>query len=94
MPDPNSLKVGDLIRFVAIPEEWSHPDHTIRAESIAFMKAMLKRASPSRVASVGEDGTPWIHARLSVRGKFYYHCWAIMESTGWRQVRRRRQEID
>lgn len=25
MPDPKTLKVGDKVKFVALPEEWSAP---------------------------------------------------------------------
>jgi hypothetical protein len=89
VPDPKCLKVGDLVRFMALPDEWSRPGYTVHLESVAFMRAMIRRAWPSRVVEIDEYGQPWIHARLRVRGRLHYHSWGIMESTGWSLVRRR-----
>ena len=89
MPDPHSLKVGDRIRFVSIPEEWNEPGREPTRESMRFMKHMLKRKSLSRVYEIDEYGQPWISARLRINGKVEHHRWAIMESTGWRKVRKR-----
>ena len=30
MPAPESLKVGDLVRFVALPDEWLRPRYTVQ----------------------------------------------------------------
>ena len=90
MPDPKTLKVGDLIRFVTIPDEWSRTGYHVLPDSVAFMKSMLKRKWPSRVTTIDDDGIPRIHARLRAQGKLHYHYWRIMESTGWRSVKRRR----
>jgi hypothetical protein len=89
MPDPRTLKVGNLVRFVAIPTEWSQPGYTVHRESVAFMKKMIKRTWPSRVYEIDEYGQPWITARIRERGKLCLHIWAIFESTGWRCVQRR-----
>ena len=86
MPDPLSLKIGDRVRFTSLPEERSLADYSTPRESICFMKRMLKRTWPSRVAEIGEYGNPWIHARIRVRGKVHHHSWSILESTGWRIV--------
>ena len=83
MPNPQSLEIGDLVRFVALPDEWLLPGHTVHAESIGFMKKMIRRSWPSRVSEIDEYGCPWIHARTRERGRIYYHSWDIMESTGW-----------
>jgi hypothetical protein len=91
MPDPKSLKVGDLVRFVSIPTEWSTPGYTIHRDSVLFMKKMIKRGRSSRVREIDEYGQPWIHARIRERGSIHYHSWAIFESTGWRRVNRRRK---
>lgn len=90
MPDPKCLKRGDLVRFVSLPEEWSEKKFSISAESISFMKKMIKRSWPSRVCEIDEFGNPWISARIRERGRCRHHTWAIMESTGWRCVERRR----
>jgi hypothetical protein len=90
MPDPKSLKVDDLVRFVSLPEEWSRPGYTLLPESRLFMRKMIQRCWPSRVHEVDEYGNPWIHARVRERGKYRFHSWAVLESTGWRRVKRRK----
>jgi hypothetical protein len=86
MPDPKTLKVGDLVRFVAIPAEWSRPGYTVQACDRSFMKRMIQRTWPSRVYQIDEFGQPWVSARIRERGKLCHHFWAILESTGWRRV--------
>jgi hypothetical protein len=89
MPDPRSLKVGDLVRFIALPEAWSRPDYHVHRESVAFMKELIRRSWPSRVCAIDEYGYPWIRARVRQRGVIHHHHWLITESTGWRRVNRR-----
>jgi|GEM_PF-4824593 len=89
MPDPLQLKVGNLVRFVSIPEEWARPGYHVPRDVIQFMKRMIRRKWPSRVQGLDDSGYPWIHAMIRQRGKRYWHTWLITESTGWRKVRRR-----
>ncbi len=60
MPDPKKLKVGDRIRFIRFPEEWSRPGIGVHRDSVAFMNAMIRRHFPSRVYKVDEEGYPWL----------------------------------
>jgi hypothetical protein len=90
MPDPATLKVGDKIRFISVPDEWASPDCGVSRESRRFMKHMLMRGFPSRVYEIDEYGRPWIAARLRIKGKIEHHTWAIVERTGWRKVAERR----
>ncbi len=89
MPDPKTLQVGDRVRFVSIPTEWSQPGFTVHAFDRSFMKKMIQRTWPSRVYEIDEYGQPWISARIRENGKLCHHIWAIFESTGWRRVNRR-----
>lgn len=89
MPNPKSLQVGDLVRFVSLPDEWSRPDYAVPRGSIAFMKRMMRRSWPSRVYKIDERGYPWVSARTCERGKWKYHTWMIAESSGWRHVKRK-----
>ena len=88
MPDPLSLRIGDLVRFVSILDEWSHPGIRIPRESMLFMNEMIQRTWPSRISRIDESGYPWIEARIRQRGRIHYHAWLITESTGWRRVNR------
>lgn len=88
MPNPRKLKVGDRVRFFAMPDEWSHPQFTLSAYDRDFMKAMIKRQFPSRIYWVDDFGYPWIKARIKQRNKYVWHSWGISETTGWRQVKK------
>ncbi len=89
MPEPQELKVGDKVMFIAMPDEWTTPSCEIPEESILFMERMNKRKFPSRVYEIDEYGQPWICAIFKENGERRYHTWAIMESTGWRKVKKR-----
>jgi hypothetical protein len=89
VPNPKALQVGDFVRFTALPNEWSRTGYWVHRECVTFMKAMIRRTWPSRVAKIDEYGCPWINARMRVRGRLYHHSWAILESTGWCKVGRR-----
>ena len=89
MPDPKKLKVGDRVKFVALPDEWDAPRYSTPDEDVAFMKAMIARTWPSRVCRIDESGFPWIEARMRNRSRIVYHGWGIYENTGWRLVRKR-----
>ena len=89
MPDPKTLKVGDLIRFTELPAEWSQKGFTIHSDTIRFMKKMIRRTWPSRVCMIDEYGQPWIEAVTIERGKRHYHSYGIFETTGWRRVQSR-----
>jgi len=89
MPDPKRLKVGDKIKFVALPDGWSAPSFKVPRCSIAFMKKMIARIWPSRVCRIDEDGYPWIQSRIREGGRIVHHDWMICEQTGWRLVRNR-----
>ena len=86
MPDPSQLKVGDRVRIIAVPEEWSRPGFFVHRDSRAFMQAMIKRRFPSRVFKIDADGVPWIRARTKVGDRLVYHEWDIRESTGWKRI--------
>ena len=89
MLDPRTLKVGDKIRFISMPDEWAELECHIPRESRRLMEHMLLRRFPSRVCQIDEHGWAGIAVRLRIDGKIEHHSWAIREKTGWRKVRRR-----
>lgn len=90
MPDSRKLKVGDRVRFVELPTEWSEEHVIVPAYSLAFMKRLIARGRSSRVSAI-RDGFPETEVRLSrADGGIDYHFWTITESTGWCRVRPRR----
>ena len=52
MPDPKTLEVGDRVRFIVLPDEWSLPGYFVHPESRAFMRKMIdRRHAPVSVRS-------------------------------------------
>ena len=88
MPDPSKLRVGDYVRFVDVPDEWSKPGLTLPKEDRAFMKVLIKRRYPSRIYEIDERGFPWVMMRVKDGKKYIWHHWSISESTGWRRVKK------
>ena len=89
MPDPKKLKIGDKVKFVALPDEWNAPGYFVHDETVAFMKAMIARTWPSQVCRIDEDGYAWIQARMRHGDGIAHHEWGIFAKTGWRLVRQR-----
>lgn len=73
MPDPKKLKVGDRVRFISLPEEWSRPGIGTPRDCVVFMKAMIWRRCSSRIYEIDKDGYPWIAARMLRRGRWERH---------------------
>jgi len=92
MPNPRDLRVGDFVRFTVLPDEWRRPGYTLHRDSLSFMRILIRRRFPSRVYEIDKYGVPWIAARIRRRGRVEHHSWAIMETTGWRHVRRRAEQ--
>ena len=87
MPDPADLEVGDRIRFVALPDEWTAPGFSVHEESVEFMRTLVARRHSSRVARIDDRGTRWIEARTrDGEGRTHWHEWDVRERTGWVKV--------
>lgn len=87
MPNPADLEVGDRIRFVAQPDEWSAPGYVVQSESVELLRTLVARRHSSRIARIDERGTPWIEVRTRDEGgRTHWHAWSITERTGWMRV--------
>ena len=87
MPDPRELRVGDRVRFVGLPDEWSEPGYQVHDESVALIRTLIERGRSSRVCKITEDGYPWIEVRVRCQdGALEHHSWGIYDSTGWVRV--------
>jgi len=91
MPDPKQLAVGDRVVFSSIPAEWQSANYQVLPECRELMEILVARRGSSRVAWIDEYGQPWIEVRVREKdGSLALHTWSIMETTGWRPVRKRR----
>jgi hypothetical protein len=87
MPDPRRLRVGDRIVYVALPDEWRRPEIRVHAASRRFLRTIVARGRPVRIARVDDDGRPWFRARMRRKdGRLEHHEWCVVETTGWRRV--------
>jgi hypothetical protein len=78
-----SLRIGDRIQFVKIPNEWSKPGFKIQKSDIQFMELLIKRKRKFAIKNIDEYGTSWISFRIQINGKLEEHSWGIIEKTGW-----------
>jgi hypothetical protein len=83
------LRVGDRIRFVAMPPEWDRPGYYVHRDTRRLVRRLIERRRPLRVSKVDEWGVPWVECRFRrPAGGWVYHSLSIIES-GWVRVRSR-----
>ena len=83
MPNPKNLRVGDRIKYVCRPREWSNINFRVCEDDKIFLDELIKRGYWQRVYEIDEYGYPWIYIRLSIKNKVEIHTWAIFEESGW-----------
>lgn len=69
-----TFRVGDRIRLVEFPREFTRPGYVIFPETVRVYRKLLKRKSPLRVWMIDEYDAPWILCRFRRRnGKYEVH---------------------
>ena len=72
------LRVGDRIRLVEIPREFSQPGYFIHRDTMRVYKRLLARRRSLRVYRIDEWGHPWIHCQFRRKdGRWDYHSLAV-----------------
>lgn len=72
------LKVGDYVRLVHMPTEFSRPGYLIYPNTLRAYKRVIKRGRPQRIFQIDAWGVPWISFRFKMKkGKWEYHELAI-----------------
>ena len=86
------LRVGDRIRFVSMPTEFSQPGYFVHKDTLRVYRRLIARRRSVRVAFLGDWGdwkVPWIRCRFRRKdGRIEYHALAINHD-GWVRVRSR-----
>lgn len=74
-----TLKVGDRIRIVSLPDV-----QYIHADTLKVFKKLLKRGRSVRIGRIDGDGRAWYRARF---GKVWHHL--LVAEDNWVKVRSR-----
>lgn len=86
--DWRKLKVGDRIRFVALPTGLSL--NNCHLSTLIAYKTLIKRGRSVRVCRLDEWKMPWIQFRTrGPKGNWIHHR-LLINHDGWVRVRRRK----
>lgn len=86
--DWKTLRIGDRIRFVGLPSEFSKPGYHVAPETIRIYR-MLVNGKPVRVDDIDEYGAPWISTKTRECDGVHEHSLRI-DHDGWVRVRSRK----
>lgn len=99
MPDRTTLKIGDKIRLLRVPQsDLAQRERELRdgqegAGLTADTLEHIIRTNPVvTIDDVDEYGYPWFTRRLkNADGRFELHTLAIMDDESWERVTRRKR---
>jgi hypothetical protein len=85
-----SLKVGDLIRIVALPGGLARRGGCIHRDTVRAYKALMARRRPVRIVE-WDHGHPWFSFQLRGKsGRIEFHWMVVMDGDdNWVAVKRR-----
>ena len=83
LPNPERLKIGDIIIFKSRPKEWLAKGYCIQGDDIGFMDLLIRRKRKCTVKYFDEFKTPWLEIILRINGIKERHSWGIFETSGW-----------
>jgi hypothetical protein len=90
--DWRNLRVGDRIRFVNMPTEFSRPGYFVHRDTLRVYRRLIERRRPVRVAwleDCGEWTAPWIRCQFRrMDGRIEYHS-LMINHDGWVRVKHR-----
>jgi len=90
MPDRSTLKIGDTIRLLNVPEG----DMQQRKQEIAkgienpgwtanILELIIAQQPIVEIDTITEFGQPWFTATISVNGQLEEHNLAIIDNESW-----------
>jgi hypothetical protein len=83
------LKVGDRIRVVRMPSEFTRPGYVVAAMTKKLYRDLIARGRSLRIAEIDGDGRPLVSCRFRLKdGRWEYHYLAV-DDDSWVQVRPR-----
>ena len=86
-----NLRVGDRIRIVRVPSEFSRLGYTVHPSTVRLYRLLVKRGRSLRIAEWMGD-MPWIHCRVRRKnGEMEFHYLGINRTEdSWVLVKRRK----
>jgi len=86
------LKVGNRIRIVRMPSEFSRPGYSVAGFTKKLYRDLIARGRSLRIAEIDTDGRPWVSCRFRLKdGRWDYHYLAV-DDDSWVRVRHRRKK--
>ena len=90
--DWRKLRVGDRIRIVSMPSEFSRPGRFVHQDTLRVYRRLIERGRSVRVAYLeqwGESTAPWIRCQFRQKdGSIEYHS-LMINHDGWVRVKPR-----
>ncbi|MEX2121804.1 MAG: hypothetical protein WD847_19635 [Pirellulales bacterium] len=84
-----SLKVGDRIRLVHMPTEFSQKEYLIHRDTLRAYRRLIARQRSLRICEIDEGGCPWIQFRFKKKDARWEHHWLLLNHDGLVKVRPR-----
>jgi len=83
------LRVGDRVRIVRMPTDFSKPGYYVHADTRCAYKRLIARGRSLRVFNVDEFGLPWVRFRFKRKNGTWEHHELAINDDSWVRVRRR-----
>lgn len=88
--DWRNLRIGDRIRFVAMPSGFSR--RNCHADTLKAYRTLIGRRRPVRVCELDEWDMPWVRFRVQrPNGRREHHA-LLINHDGWVKVRRQKAD--
>ncbi len=76
------LRVGDRIRIVRMPSDFSWPGFYASRETRRLYKRLIARRRSLRICEIDECGLPWIRCRFRLDdGSWDHHSLAVFDDS-------------
>ena len=85
------LQVGDRIRFVAMPTEFSRAN--CHEDTVKAYRTLISLGRAVRVCKLDEWSVPWIRFRLRLPDGRWEHHRLLINHDGWVRVRPRKSSV-
>lgn len=89
--DWRKLQVGDRVRFVRLPTEFSQPGYFVHKDTLRLYKRLIARRRSTQVAYLDDWQRPVICYRfIGKSGRMEYHS-LIIDDDSWVRVKPRKK---
>lgn len=86
-----TLRVGDRIRFLDMPSEFSKPGYHVAQETKTVYQKIIESRRTVRVFQIDEHGAPWVSRGFRERDGMHRHTLRI-DHDGWVPVKTKKPD--